>query len=506
MSHMEPMNSSDDVELPQDVPAVLRVLHVRGMRFTKTAAESWSMKDERVTLRKTLSVYFVPEVACGPEDILLALGRAGGDTGAVTSIQRRFSSRTWVISFATLADKEWALNVGSIDVCQTNVTLVDVSRDYTIVKIYDAPAELPDTAVIGRLSAYGQVVSFRRDRTEAGVENGSRTARVCLDRVIPPSISVVGELIKIWYPDQPKLCRKCGASDHLARACNTPRCANCEAPGHQACLCPEPPLCALCVSSEHSTVKCPFLLFSCNVKREDEGISSAEESVGRPSAEEVVEREAPKARKVEFVERVEFIDTSSAEESVEEESERTKEFVDLPSAEFVEREAPKELSVDISSGETPKDLSVESAGISSAEESEQDISSAEESERLEEEFVDTSSVEEWSDAPKDPSAEELEEWSERKQCEAPSDLSAESIYNARMKNLVDLCGELMNNYTLTRSEGLHLNKKLENLSTQSDIEDVAKDLENYVKRPMGGRWLRVPPLRLVKWWERSRLS
>ena len=254
--------------MDQDAPAVLRELHGRGMRFAKPTTDFWSVKNQGVALRKDFSVYFLSEVACLSKDILAALELAGGKTDAVTSIQRRVSSQAWVISFATLADKEWALNVGSMVVGETRVTLVDVANDYALVKIYDAPAELPDTVVIGRLSVYGQVVSFRRDCTASGLENGIRTARVRLERVIPPSISIVGERIRIWYPKQPKLCRKCGASDHLARSCNTPRCTNCEKPGHQALLCPDPPLCTLCMSSAHAVVECSFLRYSCNVERE----------------------------------------------------------------------------------------------------------------------------------------------------------------------------------------------------------------------------------------------
>ena len=55
-------------------------------------------------------------------------------------------------------DKEQALAGGSILVCGVAVTLWDVANGYALVKVYEAPAELPDTVVIGRLSAYGRVV------------------------------------------------------------------------------------------------------------------------------------------------------------------------------------------------------------------------------------------------------------------------------------------------------------------------------------------------------------
>ena len=165
-------------------------------------------------------------------------------------------------------DKEQALTAGSISVCGVAVTLWDVANEYALVKVYEVPAELPDTVVIGWLSVYGRVVSFRRDRAAAGVENGIRTARVQIQRPIPPVVFIAGERVRVWYPNQPKMCRKCGGDDHLAGGCTTPRCSNCEKPGHRVQVCPEPPLCGICLASGHDIVDCPFLLFSGNVERE----------------------------------------------------------------------------------------------------------------------------------------------------------------------------------------------------------------------------------------------
>ena len=42
--------------------------------------------------------------------------------------------------------------------------LGDCENRLVLVKILEAPAELPDTALIGRLNHYGRVLSFRRDK------------------------------------------------------------------------------------------------------------------------------------------------------------------------------------------------------------------------------------------------------------------------------------------------------------------------------------------------------
>ena len=114
--------------------------------------------------------------------------------------------------------------------CGCPVHLSPVGANYVIVKVYEAPPEMLDTAVMGRLSTYGKVITFRRDRAAAGIANGIRTARMHISKPIPSLVRIVGEPIRIWYPDQPLTCRKCGGADHLAGGCN----ANCEGPGHRA--------------------------------------------------------------------------------------------------------------------------------------------------------------------------------------------------------------------------------------------------------------------------------
>lgn len=96
-----------------------------------------------------------------------------------------------------------------------------------IVKIYDAPNELPDTVLIGRLSYYGKVLSFRRDCIALGVYNGVRSARMRLSRPIPSSMRIVGEQVMIFYESQPRTCRRCGGECHVANGCKAPRCFNC---------------------------------------------------------------------------------------------------------------------------------------------------------------------------------------------------------------------------------------------------------------------------------------
>ena len=126
---------------------------------------------------------------------------------------------------------------------------------------------MPDTVVIGRLSHYGRVLSFRRDIGVATrVLNGVRTARMRLSSAIPSSLRIAGEAVFISYPGQPRTFRRCGEEGHMAQGCRKPRSYNCEGPGHVASECELDPLCGICLRSDHHVSECPFLIFSANVE------------------------------------------------------------------------------------------------------------------------------------------------------------------------------------------------------------------------------------------------
>ena len=86
-----------------------------------------------------------------------------------------------------------------------SVFLGDCENRLALVKIYAAPAELPDTVLIGRLSSYGKVLIFRRDKIAQHIENGVRTARMNIQRTIQNTISVAGEIVRFGTPTSPNL-------------------------------------------------------------------------------------------------------------------------------------------------------------------------------------------------------------------------------------------------------------------------------------------------------------
>ena len=258
-----------EVDIP--VPDVLRNLASNGLRFRSVPFESARDKSRLV---KNRSVYFAVDTVVTSQTILEAFDAAGVDIDEITSIQRKASNKTWIVTFDSQLAKEAALEVACVEIGGSTIFLGDCENRLVLVKLYEAPAELPDTALIGRLNHYGRVLSFRRDKIAQFIDNGVRTARMSLCRHIPSTINLAGEFIRVWYPSQPKTCRNCGSEDHLVKDCSSVRCFNCERPGHRAENCEEPAKCTVCKADDHQLADCPFVLYSANV---DSGLKEGAE-------------------------------------------------------------------------------------------------------------------------------------------------------------------------------------------------------------------------------------
>lgn len=109
---------------------------------------------------------------CTSQDILEGFDKAEIDIDNIVSIQRKNSMCSWVVSFDLIEAKNKALEINTVIISERQVFLGDIDRQLVLVKIHEAPNKMPDTVVIGRLSQYGRILSFRRDCIVAGIFNG----------------------------------------------------------------------------------------------------------------------------------------------------------------------------------------------------------------------------------------------------------------------------------------------------------------------------------------------
>ena len=256
--------SIGDPSLPDELR---ELISVGGVRLVRCEQNVWNVQGWAAKLKKNLSVTFSIDEDITGEHIMDGLEHAGFDVEKVVSIQRRISTRSWVVTFSEQREKDRVISKGRLKIKDTIVFLGDADSRTDIVKIFEAPDEMPDTVVIGRLSCFGKILSFRRDVAPAtGVRNGVRTARMRISRDIPCIVNVAGEKLSIKYSSQPKSCRRCGGFGHFQGNCKDPRCYNCDTPGHRAMDCEESVLCGVCLRSTHPLSECPFVVFSANVE------------------------------------------------------------------------------------------------------------------------------------------------------------------------------------------------------------------------------------------------
>jgi len=117
-------------------------LEGRGVAFTIVPRYTWNNDGPVIVLKKQLSVTFQVDTVVTSND----------------------SSKFWVVSFKTATIKEQALALPHITIAGCQVFLGDAENVTVLVKVYEAPDEMPDLVVIGRLSHYEKVLSFRRDK------------------------------------------------------------------------------------------------------------------------------------------------------------------------------------------------------------------------------------------------------------------------------------------------------------------------------------------------------
>ena len=136
----------------------------------------------------------------------------------------------------------------------------DSERPLTFLTVYDAPYELPETAIIHRLSPYREAVwhHWGTYKNQDGVFNGLQHFRVRIQFAVPSYLCFGKFLLRLYHDGQTRTCRCCNRSGRNAADCRKSVSFNCDALGHMARECIRPMYCCICKSGQHLARTCPF--------------------------------------------------------------------------------------------------------------------------------------------------------------------------------------------------------------------------------------------------------
>ena len=213
---------------------------------------------ENVMPDRPYTAFFnAPSSSFTAKDIFDALLSDGIPASAVRCLQRSPNGNV-LITFASQKYRDLFLRRSSFIVRRNHFVTHPGSRRLLFVTIYDAPHELPDSALKYRLSRYGRIFSSRRGKVQGypDVFNGLQHLRMELKTHIPCFLRFGKYQVRVKYDGQPTTCRRCNSRDHLYKDCNNSICFNCDQVGHHSRMCPEDIRCCICKEEGHMAIDC----------------------------------------------------------------------------------------------------------------------------------------------------------------------------------------------------------------------------------------------------------
>ena len=248
-------------------------LHVDNVEENETFAESptiWHKKPlseletqnfhvYNVTPDRPCSAYFKTDSYMPASEIFEALSKEGFKAEHIRCLQRKPSGEIF-LTFRSQRIRDEFLSRSAFVTRRRSYVTHDSERPLSFLTIYDAPYELPDAAIIHRLSPYCEVIWYRRGtfKGHGGVFNGLRHYRVRADFNIPSYLRFGKFLIRLYYDGQTPTCRRCNRTGHKAAQCRNTLCFNCDGLGHVSRECVRPMYCCICKSGQHLARTCPF--------------------------------------------------------------------------------------------------------------------------------------------------------------------------------------------------------------------------------------------------------
>ena len=118
------------------------------------------VQDENALPTRPLTTFFTPQVRLPAADVFRAFRESNVNSSDVSCLQRTSNGQV-VITFRWAECKEQFLRKSVLKVAGTPYALQDVDRPLTYLQIFDTPHELPDLAIMQRLSCYCDVLHNR---------------------------------------------------------------------------------------------------------------------------------------------------------------------------------------------------------------------------------------------------------------------------------------------------------------------------------------------------------
>ena len=239
-----------------------------------------------VTPDRPCTAYFKVTEHFTSKQIFDSFLRIGIAASAVRCLQRRPTGEV-VVTFSNAEQRDLFLQKSPLIARHHYPTHIDDCDPLIYLTIYDAPYELPDSAIEHRLRPFCKVASRRRGKLNGFSDtcNGLRHYRISLypGRSVPCYLRFGKFQLRFYHNGQTKTCRKCSSPDHIARDCENSFCFNCDTIGHTARNCENPMLCCICKSPEHKAIDCPLSWYRRPARVESsEDVSSTNHDAGGP--------------------------------------------------------------------------------------------------------------------------------------------------------------------------------------------------------------------------------
>ena len=130
---------------------------------------------------------------------------------------------------------------------------------YIIVNVFNVLLDIDDNIVRARLAKYGEVLAGRvcTFAERPSLFNGTRQYKMRVKNNIPSVLRIGSSNAWVSYVGQTRTCARCGATGHMASACDIIKCYKCLGLGHAAAECPNRVVCTVCEEEGHNFKLCP---------------------------------------------------------------------------------------------------------------------------------------------------------------------------------------------------------------------------------------------------------